>query len=200
MTINWEEIRSRIVRDERYQRNIQYGKPRRGHEEGTVAAHIEELTNNLEYLNHKLSLPTELYWQLNVLIHVHDSFKAEAKRDSAILDPQSHASLARAFLAEFTNDEDMLNIVQFHDLGYAVYRKLKQTGKLDEEKLEHGLQQIKDKDLLLLFSIIDSCTASKGREMITWFVEEVKRRYPEEVCDRVTEWILPGPMLVGGTW
>lgn len=200
MTTNWEEIRSRIVRDERYQRNIQYGKPRRGHEEGTVAAHIEELTNNLEYLNHKLSLPSELYWQLNVLIHVHDSFKAEAKRDSAILDPQSHASLARAFLAEFTDDEDMLNIVQFHDLGYAVYRKLKQTGKLDEKKLEHGLQQIKDKDLLLLFSVIDSCTASKGREMITWFVEEVKNRYPEEVCASATEWIIPGPMLVGDTW
>ena len=194
----WKAIYERIVQSPFYEEGVKYGKPRRGHEEGTVAKHIEELENNLEYLNHSLSLPYDLYWKLMVLIHVHDTFKGVAKRDSPILDPENHASLAKKFLEDFTDDQDMLNITQFHDLSYAVYKKMKATGRFDEAKLQHGLKQIKDLDLLLLFSIIDGCTASKGREKIIWFVEEVNRLYPETTIK--VKHIIPGPMLVGDTW
>ena len=193
-------IYEKIIADPRYQANIQYGKPRRGHAEGSVSAHLRDLDQNLEELVNRGLVPagSSAYWKLKVLIHVHDSFKAEAKEDSPILDPRSHASLARAYLQGFTNDEDMLRITQFHDIGFAVYKKLQATGHFDEAKLITGLEGIEDMDLFLLFAIIDTCTPSKGRRMIRWFVEEVNKRFPSTTIR--PEHILPGPDLVGEAW
>jgi hypothetical protein len=197
--INYEDICTEIVSNPRYQANILYGKARRGHQEGTVQAHIMELEANLQTLNVQGLVSADHYWKLMVLIHVHDSFKAEAKRDSAILDPQSHASLAREFLSNYCDDEDMLNIVQYHDLGFAVYRKFQQTGRLDEAKLMTGLTSIKDLNLFLLFAIIDACTASKGREMITWFVKIVNHYFPSRVSVNAAH-ILPGANRLAEVW
>ena len=193
----WKDIYERVISDPRYLNNILYGKPRPGHAEGSVKAHIEELQDILEYLNHRYSFPEEIYWKLCVLVHVHDSFKADAKRDSPILDPQNHASLAKKFLAEFTDDEDMLNIVQFHDLGFAVYRKYKTTGRFDEAKLMHGLNSIQDLDLFLWFVIIDTGTASKGREGVTWFVNKVNELLPDKTFV-TAKFILPGEAVIDG--
>ena len=51
--------------------------------------------------------------KLRLLIHTHDTFKGEAKRGVAIRHPESHASLARDFLADFCDDEQLLTMVQF---------------------------------------------------------------------------------------
>lgn len=192
----WEEIYERVVTDPRYIKNIEYGKPRPGHAEGSVKAHLRDLDENLGLLRVKYSFSLDVFWKLETLIHVHDSFKADAVRDSPILDPQSHASLAKQFLGEFTDDQDMLNIVQFHDLGFATYRKLKTTARFDEAKLRHGLDQIKDLDLFLWFVIIDTCTPSKGREGVTWFITKVNELYPHTAVR--PEHILPGCDVIDG--
>lgn len=189
----FHKIYLEIIDDPRYKRNIQYGKPRRGHSEGTVEAHIAELERNLEML--ELSGP--IYWKLKVLIHVHDSFKAEAKRNSPILDPESHASLAATFLSEFTDDLNMLYIVQYHDIGYAVFKTFKETGKMKEGRLLEAFNLMSDLDLFLWFAIIDACTESKGREMITWLVEFVNKNYQVNIK---VENILPGEWNVGESW
>ena len=51
--------------------------------------------------------------KLRLLIHTHDTFKGEAKRGVAIRHPESHASLARDFLADFCDDGQLLTMVQF---------------------------------------------------------------------------------------
>ena len=197
---DWKAIYEMILADPRYQANIQYGKPRRGHAEGSVAAHLRDLDRNLEELAGcgLVSAGGPDYWKLKILIHVHDTFKAEAKHDSPILDPQSHASLACVYLKGFTNDADMLRITQFHDIGFAVYQKLHTTGRFDEARLMAGLEGIVDMDLFLLFAIIDACTPSKGRRMIRWLVEEVNKRFPSTRIH--PEHILPGPDMVGEVW
>jgi hypothetical protein len=192
----WKQIYECVIADPRYLKNIEYGTPRPGHAEGKVSAHIRDLDANLGKLRTEYGFPFDLFWKLEVLIHTHDTFKADAKRDSPILDPQSHASLAKKFLSEFTDDEDMLNITQYHDLGFAVYRKLKTTGRLDEEKLMQGLRIIQDLDLFLWFVIIDTCTPSKGREGVTWFIQQVNERFPDTIVS--TEHILPGEMVLNG--
>jgi len=199
-TQDWKAIFEKIISDPRYQANIQYGKPRRGHAEGSVSAHIRDLDRNLEDLVGRglVSAGNPTYWKLKVLIHVHDTFKAEAKDDSPILDPKSHASLACDYLGGFTQDADMLRITQFHDIGFAVYQKLQATGRFDETKLMTGLEGISNMDLFLLFAIIDACTPSKGRRMIRWLVEEVNKRFPTTTIR--PQHILPGPDMVGEVW
>ena len=118
---------SKIQSDPRYKKNVEDGNPRSGHPEGKVKVHIEDLIANLEAIKPRLQSECE-YWKLLFLIHVHDTFKAEAARNVSTLYPQSHASLARAIASEFTADSDLLNMIQFHDENYALWKEFSQKG------------------------------------------------------------------------
>ena len=169
-----KEIVEKIISDPRYLKNIEYGEPRSGHPEGKVKYHIAELEENLEKLSLR-GISEEQYWKLKFLIHVHDTFKVEAIPDSAISDPNSHASLARKFASEFTDDSDLLNMIQFHDVNYALWKQFAATGSYDAERFSDLLGTIVDWDLFLMFLIIDGSTRGKDRSKLIWFVREVEK-------------------------
>ena len=129
----FEKICNAIVSDPRYQRNLDWGEPRSGHAEGTIRARIAEIERNLEVLRPKLSAAD--YWKLKILIHTHDSFKREARRGVAITAPESHASLARAFLGSLCDDPDLLAMVQYHDEPFALWQQFDAKGKFSEQRL-----------------------------------------------------------------
>ena len=171
---DYKQIFDAITSDPRYQRNLDWGEVRPGHPEGTVRAHIAELERNLEQLRAKVSEAE--YWRLKVLVHTHDTFKAEAQPSAPIAAPNSHASLARAFLAEFCDDGDMLATVQFHDEPFALWRQFKLKGRLNEERLNTLLTSIRDWNLFLAFNIIDGCTQGKRRDPLRWLFRLLKER------------------------
>jgi hypothetical protein len=184
MMSQYEQTLDEIQADPRYQRNLDWGKPRKGHPEGTVRHHIEELEGNLEKLRPRLSEAET--WKLRILIHAHDTFKAEAKKSVPISDPRSHASLARQFLAGHTNDVEMLNIVQLHDEPYALWNKHRSSGDYTA-RLERLPNTIADWDLFLAFLIVDGCTDGKSRDPLVWFFAQIHG----QVDSRVTsEWII----------
>jgi hypothetical protein len=160
-----------ITADPRYRANLDWGEARPGHPEGTIRAHIAELEQNLEALEPKLS--GSEYWKLKLLIHTHDTFKPDAERGVPIAHPRSHASLARAFLAEFCDDADLLAMVQWHDEPFALWRQQKFRGRYDETRFAALLEAIRDWNLFLAFNIIDGCTAGKSRESLRWLFEQV---------------------------
>jgi hypothetical protein len=168
---DYKQIFDAVTNDQRYQRNLDWGEARPGHPEGTVRAHIAEVDRNLEALRNKLS-ETD-YWRLRVLIHTHDTFKGEAQSGVPITAPNSHASLARAFLAEFCTDGDMLAMVQYHDEPFAIWRQVASKGKLNQERLTALLASIRDWNLFLVFNIVDGCTEGKSREPLRWFFAQV---------------------------
>jgi hypothetical protein len=181
-----KEIVERITADPRYKKNIEYGRPRSGHPEGKVKSHIAELEINLEKLNPRLPTP-EYYWKLKFLIHVHDSFKAESKRNVSALNPRSHASLAKTFASEFTEDKDLLNIIQFHDQSYVLWKQFKSRGSYNQQDFQNLLEAIKDWDLFLLFIIIDGSTQGKEISKLFWFIDEA-RKYKKTFVDH--SWVL----------
>jgi hypothetical protein len=166
-----KDIVARVMTDPRYGRNIEYGEPRSGHPEGKVKYHIAELEEKLEKLAPRIS--EEHYWKS--LIHVHDTFKADAIPDSSIASPNSHASLARAFASEFTDDSDLLNMIQFHDVNYALWKEYAATGSYDLERFSRLLETIVDWDLFLLFLILDGSTGGKEVKKLYWFIAEVRK-------------------------
>jgi hypothetical protein len=170
MSERHRDILRRILADRRYQANLDWGEPRPGHPEGTIRAHIADLEANLERLRRKLD--EERYWKLKIAIHVHDTFKPQAA-DVPIADAASHASLARGFLAEFTDDAALLHLVQFHDEPYALWRGMRKRGEVDRDRLERLVERVGDWDLFLAFLIVDGCTAGKGREQLRWFFRVV---------------------------
>ncbi len=160
--------------DERYLANLQWGRPRSGHPEGTIAAHVAELEANAERLRDRLS--PEQFERIRVLVHVHDTFKPDAESGVAIEAPNSHASLARGFLAEFTDDEELLAMAQWHDLPYALWRKSRRSGELDERRFAILTESIVDWHAFVAFLIVDGCTAGKSREPLEWFLGELEGR------------------------
>jgi hypothetical protein len=181
--IDYRQLFETITQDPRYLANLDWGEARAGHPEGTVRAHIAEVEGNLNRLRSRLS--EDEYWSLLVLVHTHDTFKAEAVKGVAILDPRSHASLACTFLAEFCDDVDMLAIVQYHDEPFALWRQTDANGGCNEERLAALLENVRDWDLFLAFCLADGCTEGKGREPLLWLFEtaalhEVPSRFSVE--------------------
>jgi hypothetical protein len=170
-----KELTEKIMGDPRYQKNIEYGEPRSGHPEGKVKYHIVELEENLEKLASRAShaISEEQYWKLKFLIHVHDTFKADSVPDEPIVSPNSHASLAKKFASEFIDDEDLLNMIQFHDVNFALWKQFAATGVYDVQRFENLLETIRDWNLFLMFIIIDGSTQGKDPHKIRWFLNEV---------------------------
>lgn len=168
------EIVEKIVADPRYQRNIEYGQPRPGHPEGKIRFHIADLESNLELLARR-GIPAGDYWKLRFLIHVHDMFKAEAERNVPILHPRSHATLAREYASQYTDDPDLLNIIQYHDRNYSMWREYLRKSSYDTEAFRQLLDAIQDWDLFLMFTIIDGRTRGKDLAKLFWFIEEVRK-------------------------
>ena len=174
--MDYAAIFQSVLADPQYQRNLDWGEPRPGHPEGTVRAHIAEIELNLERLRPELS--DVEYWKLKLLIHTHDSFKAESAQEVAISDPRSHASLARSFLAKYCDDHDLLAMVQYHDEPFALWRQVAFRGRCHEQRFAALLNNIRDWDLFLAFNIIDGCTKGKSREPLRWLFMELGSKVP----------------------
>lgn len=177
----------RVLADQRYQSNLDWGAARPGHPEGTVRAHIAELERNLERLRPRLA--DDEVQKLRLLIHTHDTFKADARRGVAINHPSSHASLARAFLAEYCDDSDLLAMVQFHDEPFALWRQVESSGACNRDRFDNLIAAIRNWNLFLAFNIIDSGTVGKDRAPLEWFFRELHGR----VETRFTEFDIIDP-------
>ena len=178
--IDYTQVLQAIQADERYQHNLDWGKPRKGHPEGTIRGHIADLEKNLWRLRHRLS-EVECA-KLRLLIHTHDTLKPEATQGVAINDPRSHASLARNFLAEYCADEDLLTIVQYHDEPYALWKQFEAKGSWDPQRMQRLLDGIADWNLFLAFLIIDGGGAGKTREPLIWFFDHIS----DKINSRIT--------------
>jgi hypothetical protein len=177
--MQYELLYAAIVADTRYRANLSWGEAREGHPEGTIAAHIAELEGNLAKLEHVFS--KEDVWKLRVLIHTHDTFKPESQEGVAISHPQSHASLARAFLAQHGAGDDVQVMAQLHDEPFALFRQAQFKGSYNTARMEALIVAIRDWRLFLAFLIIDGCTAGKERESLRWFFKEIEGRVTSDV-------------------
>jgi len=190
----YEIIYHQIIEDSAYMANLDWGQSRPGHPEGTVRAHVEELEGNLDRL--KPHIPEDQFWKLRVILHTHDSFKAEAERGVPITHPMSHASLACQFLSKYTQEGDILNMVQYHDEPFALWRQFKQKGSFNTDRLEALVSTINDWDLFLLFQLIDGLTDGKDAEPLTWLFEEVSGRVNSSIDVSLAKTIKPNKSLV----
>lgn len=169
--LGYEQVFESICRDDRYLRNLDWGRPRRGHPEGTIRAHIQQLECNLEMLRDRVS--EQDCWKLKVLIHIHDTFKPDAKQNVPILDPCSHASLAATFLAAYCDDDELITIAQWHDEPYAIWRKRTRSSDISTKRFDQLCQRISNWDLFLAFLLIDGCAAGKSEAPMIWFFTKI---------------------------
>jgi hypothetical protein len=151
-----------------------WGFPRYGHPEGAVYKHILEVLDNINRFVQDAA-QREL---LRVVAFAHDTFKyMEAKgkeRDWAA----HHGVLARRFMERYPLPEHWLDIIEWHDEAYYIWRLEHLYKRPDEaqQRLDRFMGRMKGDVLQLyyLFFVCDTLTGDKTRAPLHWFEERLQ--------------------------
>lgn len=160
-----------------FQKGLFWGKPRYGHPEGKVLFHIKEVLENIDRL--RLEDAT-LRSRLRLIALVHDTFKyKEDVRKGPNRDWSKHHSvLARKFMEQYTNDQQLLDVIELHDEAYYCWRL-----KILYNKVEEGnarLAILKERlganniQLYYLFFKCDTKTGDKTQSPLYWFEKNME--------------------------
>lgn len=166
------ELERALAEDPRIVEGLAWGKPRRGHPEGSIGAHVADLLDTIERRGEQGQRRAEL----RVISIVHDSQKHRVESWRPKTGENHHAMRARRVAERHIDDERLLAAIQWHDRPYALWRRLNRTGRLQEDELARMLAAVPDLDLFLRFVELDGSTAGKKPEPVRWFREELERR------------------------
>lgn len=162
-----------IITHPEWREGAVWGKPRYGHPEGKILYHIEEVLQNVEAIN-----PTPIVRQhLRFITLTHDTFKHKEHRGFPRDWSRHHAVLARQFSEHFTDNQALLDIIEFHDEAYHVWKmehKLFRK-KAAQKRLDKLLLRLDDNlQLFYLFFKCDTQTGDKNQKSVEWFEGTVK--------------------------
>ena len=166
------ELERRIARDPELLRGLAWGEPRAGHPEGTVGRHVAELLRTVD----RWGETGERRAALRFLALVHDSLKYRVCDSRPKRGENHHAMRARRFAERHTGDERLLATIELHDVPYALWRRLRRTGRLQEERFEDMISRVPDVELFTRFVELDGSTPGKQREPLRWFQRELASR------------------------
>jgi hypothetical protein len=151
---------------------LAWGKPRKSHPEGRIANHVADLLRVIDAAGE----PRERRAQLRFVALVHDSFKGDVKSFLPKSGENHHAMRARRFAERYTDDELLLATIELHDRPYAIWKKMRRKGRLDEDALAQVFERVPDPDLFLRFVEADGSSEAKDQEPIRWLRQEMERR------------------------
>ncbi len=166
------DFERRVSSDPELLEGVAWGEPRSGHPEGSVGAHVSDLLRTLDGYGED----EEHRRLLRAIALVHDSFKSQVQDWRPRSGANHHAARARRFAERYTDDPRILETVEHHDRPYALWRKMKRKGSLDEEAFDAMLGELPDVPLFLRFVELDGSTEGKDPEPIEWFRDELRRR------------------------
>ena len=114
--------------------------------------------------------------ELRFIALVHDSLKYHVQHWRPRSGENHHAVRARRLAERYTDDERLLGAIEQHDRPYGLWRKLKRTGRTDDDAFERMLARIPDIDLFVRFVELDGSTEGKRPEPVEWLKDELRRR------------------------
>ena len=165
------ELEARITQDPELLEGLAWGKPRKSHPEGSIAAHVSDLLDRLD----DEGVEGEERELLRFIVLVHDAMKNKVQEWRPRVGENHHAMRARRFAERYTDDERLLSTIELHDRPYGIWRKRRRTGWLDRRALNHLLERIVDPNLFMRFVELDASTEGKRPEPVEWFRGELER-------------------------
>jgi hypothetical protein len=166
------ELERVLTADPVLREGLAWGKPRRGHPEGSVGAHVADLLETIERWGETGSRREELRF----LALVHDSLKYQVQNWRPKTGENHHALRARRFAERYTGDERLLATIEQHDRPYNLWRKARRRDQTDQHAFSDMIDRIPDLDLFLRFVELDGSTEGKTHEPIRWLKAELGRR------------------------
>ena len=166
------ELERAVLSDPVLQEGLAWGKPRRGHPEGTVGAHVADLLETID----RWGETGRRREDLRFLAMVHDGLKYKVQNWRPRTGENHHAMRARRFAEGYTDDERLLATIELHDKPYDLWRKVRHRGRMDEHAFNVMVDRIPDMDLFLRFVELDGSTEGKTHEPIRWLKSELAQR------------------------
>lgn len=166
------EIERALAEDPILRAGWAWGRPREGHPEGAVGVHVGHQLADIDAWGETGSRRSELRF----LALVHDALKHEVRDGLPKTGENDHAMRARRHGQRYTSDERLLSTLELHDRPYALWRRLRRKGELDERGFARMLERLADPPLFLRFVELDGSTEGKDREPVRWLTEELRGR------------------------
>ena len=166
------ELARRLAADSDRREGLAWGEPREGHPEGSVGAHVADLLRTLDDWGDSGHRREELRF----LALVHDAMKGRVQHWRPRRGENHHAMRARRFAEAYTSDERVLATVELHDRPYSIWKRMRRTGRRQDEQIEQMLSRIPDRSLFMRFVELDGSTKGKDPEPIEWLREELAGR------------------------
>lgn len=173
-----------IISDKDFQQGFFFGKPRRGHPEGHVIKHIDEVLANVEKMYPYVS--SQDYARLRLITLIHDTFKYKVdaplpymKANNTYTKFSDHGWLARVFASKYLSDEGVLLVTEFHDEAYFAWREggWHNNWEKADERLTKLVQKMQNHlQLYYLFFKCDTSTGDKDPAPVLWFEEKLKEK------------------------
>lgn len=112
------DLERSIAGDPAWRAGLTYGKPRRGHPEGSVANHVADVLANID----RLYGDSQLRDKLRLIALIHDSFKVQVDRLRPRTGENHHATIARRFAERYISDPAVLDVIELHDEAYNAWQ------------------------------------------------------------------------------
>lgn len=169
------DLERRLIADPQMQRGLRWGEPRYGHPEGKVAYHIPEVYANIDRVLPPLSKHERS--QLRLIALSHDSFKFSEHKGSPRDWLRHHSMLARKFMENYTDDTQLLDIIELHDEAYYAWRHevIDHNKAASEARLARLFERVRPVlQLYYIFFKCDTLTGDKTLAPVCWFEKQVK--------------------------
>jgi hypothetical protein len=169
------ELERAIAEEPEWRTGVEWGKARLGHPEGAVKHHIADVLANVE----REAVSPEDRRRLRLAALVHDSFKYRAPEGSARVGSAGHhGTLAAEFLKSFVDDDELVEVVRWHDEAFAAWLGFVKRG--DRRRAEQRARELVKRlgpalPLFQRFFRADNATEGKSPDSVEWF-ESVARR------------------------
>jgi len=164
------DLERRIAADPELLAGLAWGKPRRGHPEGTVGAHVADLLATIE----RWAETGERRAELRFLALVHDSMKYRVSNWILHMGENHHAVRARRFAERYTDDERLLATIELHDRPFNLWRRrFLRTNRAVEHAFASMVRRLPDIDMFVRFVELDGSTEGKNPAPLTWLKEKL---------------------------
>lgn len=160
-------LEQRILLDPEFREGLAWGVPRYGHPEGEIYKHIKEVLFNVD----QLSISEKERRQLRLVAFAHDTFKHKEDKSTPRDWSKHHGMYARRFMAQYTKDATVLNLLELHDEAYYCWRLIHQYNRREDGKkrLSRLLNRLgSDLQLYYLFFKCDTQTGDKTPAPLRW--------------------------------
>ncbi len=181
-----DELERAILRDPEVMEGLTHGKPRWGHPEGAVSAHVAELWGIVDAI--ASMLPSAEARDLRLLALLHDIGKFAPKGPDA----PHHGVTSRRIAARYIADPVLLECIELHDDPYRLWKYERRTGEDVWPPLTRVFDRVRPRfGAFVLFCTIDGSTGDKDPAPRLWLHEKARRYAPDD-----TGWEAPARAVI----